>query len=221
MSAPSNPLDLQVARVVEDLHRVASTSNLEHALESGRVIVHHIFEDNLELVRAEGATRPAFRLLVAHRNLPRGLRSEKALWLTVQMVELAERHGEELELSSMRHIGPSHIRTVLGLPPEDELRLLLLAEADKWTVVAIETQANLRRPPSARARGRPRATVEQKIQGRLHRALARIGRDIEALQENDPRAATHARNAVRRVLCSFLSRLEATADSCVCVGRRT
>jgi hypothetical protein len=204
MLPPDDELEVEVARVVEELRHVTSSSNLEHALKTGQVILQRIFEGRVDLVRNERTTCAAFRLLVAHRGLPRGLQSGKALWLTVQMAELAERHGDELDLMSMRHIGPSHVRAVLGLPAEDELRLLLSAEADKWTVVAIEAQASRCRQPGAATRGRPRATVEQKMQGRLHAMLARIGRDIETLQESDPRAAAHARDAVRRVMGSFL-----------------
>jgi hypothetical protein len=140
--------DDAVERVVSHLKRVCRNTSLEFALHVGGVIIHYFYGGNTETWRARGPKATSFRRLAEHPELPM---SPGALYRCVALFELCDRLDAP---SRWRNLGASHLRTVLGLPSELQVQILTLANNDRWTVEALDSEVrkhkNLRRPRGGR-----------------------------------------------------------------------
>ena len=120
--------DEEIEIVVAQIKRLARTASLEFALRVGGVIIHHFYDGDASAWRSRGAKTSSFRRLARHPDLPL---SAGALYRCVALFELCDRLNAP---SRWEHLGASHLRLVLGLPPSTQERLLALANANRWTV---------------------------------------------------------------------------------------
>ena len=121
-------LDDPIERTIEELRQLSRTSALQFAIQVGTIIVERFYGSDPEQWRRRGPKHASFRKLAAHPSLPF---SPGALYRAVAIYELTRRlAGQE----SVRHLGCSHLRAVLGLRADEQSRLLDLAYGKRWTV---------------------------------------------------------------------------------------
>lgn len=136
--------------VVAQLKRMARTASLEFALQVGALIIHHFYAGDTTAWRARGPKNSSFRRLSQHPELPL---SAGSLYRCVALFELCERLDAP---SRWQHLGVSHLRLVIGLPPQTQERLLVVANDQRWTVQALQ-QAMAGEKPSRLTFGGRRA----------------------------------------------------------------
>lgn len=137
--------------VVAQIRRLARTASLEFALRVGAVIIHHFYAGDTDAWRSRGPKTASFRSLARHPGLPL---SAGALYRCVALFELCERFNAP---SRWEHLGASHLRLVLGLPGDTQERVLVEANAKRWTVRTLQEVVS--REKTARvARGGRHAT---------------------------------------------------------------
>jgi hypothetical protein len=120
--------------IVAQIKRLARTASLEFALRVGAVIIHHFYGGDANAWRSRGPKLASFRRLAEHPELPL---SPGSLYRCVALYELCDRLNAP---SRWDHLGASHLRLVLGLPPSAQEKLLALANANRWTVKALQEQ---------------------------------------------------------------------------------
>jgi hypothetical protein len=124
----------EIEIVVSHIKRLARSASLEFALRVGAVIIHHFYDGDSDAWRSRGPKTASFRRLAQHPDLPL---SAGALYRCVALFELCDRLSAP---SRWEHLGASHLRLVLGLPPETQERLLASANANRWTVKALQLE---------------------------------------------------------------------------------
>ncbi len=129
----TDPVDVAAAEIRE-LARLASW---DLALGVGEIVFKRIFLGDVERVRDSGQRDESFRRLTEHPDLKPHL-SVSALWRSVATYELSLRMPD---LRRSGHLGVSHVREVLGLPPKVQERLLARAERERWTVRDLTSNA--------------------------------------------------------------------------------
>ena len=118
--------------VVAHIKRLARTASLEFALRVGAVIIHHFYEGDTEAWRSRGPKTASFRQLAQHPELPL---SAGSLYRCVALFELCDRLNAP---ARWEHLGASHLRIVLGLPPSAQEKILATANAKRWTVKVLQ-----------------------------------------------------------------------------------
>lgn len=139
----------RIRLAVDRLKRLARDASLEFALEVGRVVVETIHDGDLGAWRSRGRKEHALRSLCADPELPI---SASALYRALAIYELSCR--PDADVSSWKHLGVSHVRAVLGLTPDSQLKLLGRAEAQRWTVTKLEGEVRACRACPQRRGGR-------------------------------------------------------------------
>jgi hypothetical protein len=117
--------------VVAQIRRITRTANLEFALRVGAVVLHNFYNGDTETWRSRGRKLTSFRRLAAHPELPL---SAGALYRCVALYELCERFNAP---NRWTHLGASHLRLVLALPPADQESMLATANQHQMTVQAL------------------------------------------------------------------------------------
>ena len=84
---------------------------------------------------------------------------------------------QELGVSTWKHLSVSHLRAVLGLPLDQQRKLLTLAEAKAMTTDELERRVAGLRKPDGSKRGRPALPAFVKSIGALGRLVARADGD--------------------------------------------
>lgn len=128
-----------VEQAAAEIRHVARVSTLRMALDVGEIIFQRIFGGDLELMQQRGAKYASFQVLAARADV--GI-SKSGLWRCASIYELSRRVPA---LNASQHLGVSHVRAVLGLPPEAQEVLLLRAEREALPVTAIEAEVSARR----------------------------------------------------------------------------
>jgi hypothetical protein len=123
--------------VVAHIKRLARIASLEFALRVGAVIIHHFYEGDAEAWRSRGPKTASFRRLAEHPDLPL---SPGSLYRCVALYELCDRLNAP---SRWEHLGASHLRLVIGLPPPTQEKLLATANAKRWTVKVLHQEVLL------------------------------------------------------------------------------
>jgi len=129
----SDEIDIVVAHI----KRLARTASLEFALRVGAVIIHHFYAGDAEAWRSRGPKTASFRRLAEHPDLPL---SPGSLYRCVALYELCDRLNAP---SRWEHLGASHLRLVIGLPPPTQEKLLAAANAKRWTVKVLHQEVLL------------------------------------------------------------------------------
>lgn len=131
----ADAVDVAVAEI-RQLSRVAA---MELALGIGEIIFKRIYGSDLELLRKTGPKHVSFRQLALHPEVPV---SASVLWRSVATYELAERLPV---VKDSRHLGITHVREVLALPPKHQEKLLTRADREGWTVAELMERVKRRR----------------------------------------------------------------------------
>lgn len=200
---PPPSADAAIDRVVRDLTQLQRSASLDMANAVGKLIIDGLYGGDLAAWRSRGAKDTSFRKLSEREDLPM---RPTTLYQSVAVYELVQRLG----LSSPRHLGVSHLRTVLGLQEADQVSLLRQAEDEAWTVVQLtEAAEDFRR--DGRGGGRPVIPLFVKA---LH-AWTRVAGQDELYDEGHvanlkPEQLADARQAVaemQRQLAALAARL--------------
>lgn len=171
------PLDDEaIERVVVRLKNLHRGATLELALGIGRIIVEDIYGGDLEAWKSRGVKDASFSKLAARDDLEM---SRSTLQRAASVYALCQGIG----VSTWKHLGVSHLRVVLGLPKDEQHRLLTQAENKKWTVAQLEEAARGNEKPQRG--GRPRSPSFVKALRRLEKVAvdeALFG-DLEQLED--------------------------------------
>jgi hypothetical protein len=124
----------EVSIVIAQLKRIARAAGLEFSLRVGAVIIHHCYGGDINGWRSRGPKAASFRRLAQHPELPM---SPGSIYRCVAIFELCERLNAA---SRWEHLGTSHLRLVLGMPPAAQERLLKAANSERWTVRALQKE---------------------------------------------------------------------------------
>lgn len=142
--------------VVESLARELVTlyrgTTLDLALEIGRRVVDRLYGGDLAIWRERGHKDTSFRALAARAEAlgARGL-SASTLQQSVAILDLELRVG----VSGRPQLSVSHVRAVLGLPPDRQESLLGAAEARDWTAERLTREAAKAKAKLTTRTGRP------------------------------------------------------------------
>jgi len=161
--------DEVIEAVVGRLNSLCRQAMFEVTLAVGNMVIDNLYGGDLSLWRSRDPTKIiSLRKLARHPQLPM---SPSALYRSIAIYELCER----LEIKRWRHVSTSHLRLVLPLENEDQVRLLRMTEANMWPVRRLdqEIKALLERHAS---RGGPRR------RSRLSQATARVRKSLDTLE---------------------------------------
>src|SRR4051794_34652916 len=118
--------DESIQLVVYQIGQICRDSSLEFALRVGAVVIHNFYDGEVNSWRGRGPKLHSFRRLARHPELPM---SPAALYRCVAIFELCERLNAP---ARWRRLSASHLRTVLGLPPDAQEQLLATANKHHW-----------------------------------------------------------------------------------------
>jgi hypothetical protein len=187
-------------RIVEAV-RLAT---LDLTLEIGKMIVHDLYQDDLANWRSRGVKDASFGKLA---EIVEPHVSRATLQRAVAIFDLTQRLG----VSSWKNLGSSHLRAVLGLPDQDQKRLLGHADRNNWTVARLEEEAHKARDASSEPSRAGRPPLPRFIKT-LHR-LCKCTQEpdesfgdldaIDAMEPDEIRGLFDAVTAVR-VQCAML-----------------
>jgi hypothetical protein len=192
--------------VVRRLNKLCRQATFEFTLTVGNMVIENLYGGDLRLWRSRDPTKAvSLRKLARHPELPM---SPSALYRCVAIYELCER----LDIRHWRHVSTSHLRLVLPLANEDQVRLLRASEANMWPVRRLdrEIETLLNRNP---VRGGPRR------RSRLSEATASVGKSLDAIEGYlDPLVAypEPSPDSVRNAIAC----LRRAADVCAKLERR-
>ena len=180
---PAPVSDVVLAQVAEKIRNLQRGATLDLALGIGRIIIKDIYGGDLTVWQSHGAKEASFRRLAENHDL--GM-SFSTLQRSVAIWELCQRLG----VSTWKHLGVSHLRTVLGLPEKHQRKLLAHAEDDQWTVEKLAAEAG--KVKKSRGSGRPPLPSFVKAIGRLGKIAddrERLFGDLDRLDALSPEEA--------------------------------
>jgi hypothetical protein len=187
----------QIEEVVHQLNSICRNSNLEFALRVGSIIIHHFYDGDTDTWRSRGPKVNSFRRLAAHPDLTL---SAGALYRCVAIFELCDRLRAA---SRWRRLGASHLRIVIGLPPDKQESLLNSANEERWSVQMLQAKAQGLR--ANRARGGRRA---QSALGKQLRMLDRCLQDWDLVLDS---VRSHELDELERTL-QLLEKMKASIE---------
>ena len=155
-------------QLVADIARIAREGPLMVAYTMGRLIVDRLYRGSIDTWRQERGhdDGTSFRKLCDHPDLPVGVNAT-GLYRAVAIYQMFTDLG--VGVSTWKHLGLSHIRTVLVLAEATEqMQLLEQGDRERWTVEQMEQEVN-RRAEKARRGGRPPLPVFEKSLNKLER----------------------------------------------------
>jgi hypothetical protein len=138
----------RVRKAIHQLSILTRGATLEFALRVGKIVVDTLYDGDLTAWRSRAKKDFALRALASSPELPM---SASALYRALAIYELSCR---QMLAAGWKHLGVSHLRTVLGLPSETQNRLLARAEAEQWTVTKLEREVLGLRAPQRSSGGR-------------------------------------------------------------------
>jgi hypothetical protein len=197
--------------LVGELQELSRLATLDMTIQVGKLVFERVFGASLALVRQQGRKSESFRRLARHPHLPF---SATALWRSVATYELLQRLPG---LSQAAHLGTAHLRVVLGLPQDEQEKLLRSAVTLRWTVQELELNARPRRQLRAPRRGRRALPVLVKAL----RTMQRITTDMDASKLSDLVNSESADDVLRRVLLlrAWCDDIAAAADSLITIHK--
>ena len=168
------PSDDDLNLVVKQLRTICRDSSLEFALRVGAVVIHNFYFGDVGAWRTRGPKLHSFRRLAEHPELPM---SPAALYRCVAVFELCERCNAP---ARWRRLGASHLRTVLGLAPDVQEKLLAAANEHSWTVKTLQSEAIGWRTGASRRGGRKPMSILLKSLSAIRRSLQGCEIDLES-----------------------------------------
>lgn len=206
----------RLAALAAELRSLARDASVDLAIRIGRLVIDRLYAGDLSTWRSRGAKAHSLRALARRADLPI---STSALYRSIALFELASRMGGVGEWSEL---GVSHLRLVLGLPSEDQRRLLDEACASNWTVAELERETTLVRTRdlaqgrACKRGGRPRLPRFVKSLNRLRKyteASDELFGDLDAAATMAPDELAELRATLElvRTRCDQLQRALAEA----------
>lgn len=163
--------DYSVELLVRRLNGLCRKATLEFALKVGQLVIETIYSGDLSKWRIRDSTKErSLRKLVRHPDFPM---SPPALYRSIALYELCQR----IDIGQWSHISSSHLRLVLPLPEGEQIRLLHMAEVDRWPVRRLDEEVATvlqEKPSHCDAGGRRR-------QSRVRRAARLVAKAIDEL----------------------------------------
>ncbi|MBI5538312.1 MAG: hypothetical protein HY898_36655 [Deltaproteobacteria bacterium] len=183
--------DGEIEDVVRELCAIHRARSLSLSLDVGAIVVERLFGGDVEEIRRRGRKDKSLRKLASHPRLPF---SAATLWRAIAIYEMVRRFPG---LVKSRTLGVSHLRSVIGLPPSAQERLLRAAEVEKWDTERLEkAAAALRSSMPKNAGGRPPLPSVLKTAASVRRivdaapvSMAASRRPLDARQRDELRAA--------------------------------
>lgn len=129
----------RLAALAAEMRSLTRDASVDLAIRLGRLVIERLYAGDLSTWRSRGAKAHSLRALARRPDLPI---STSALYRSIALYELASRLGG---VSSWSELGVSHLRLVLGLPSEEQRRLLDQACACNWTVAELERETSAAR----------------------------------------------------------------------------
>lgn len=169
---PAGVADSVIDEVVRELNELSRAATLDLTTKIGEVIVARFYGGAVDAWRTRGDKDASFRKLAARAESGELHVSASGLYRSVAIYELCQR----FDVSVRKHLGVTHLRTVLGLPEVQQQRLLTAANDKGWTTERLETEAAKVRKASGEKRGRP-------VLPRFQKTIAKLGRILEARDE--------------------------------------
>lgn len=171
--------DEQLNLVVNKLCQLTRESTLDYAIRVGSLVIHYFYGGNMTDWRKRGPKAQSFRRLASHPELPM---SASALYRCVAVFELCERLNV---VSRWSRITVSHIRVVLGITEPEQSRLMVRANAERWSVQRLQEEARkVGRAP--RNRGRAAPTELDRLARTLKKLVDSSCAVLDALTEVEP-----------------------------------
>jgi hypothetical protein len=126
--------EADLEHLVANLNAIHKTATLIFALEVGKLVVEHFYAGDLEIWRNRTKKKDSsLRRLSRHPDLRM---SPSALYRSVAIYELCER----LNIRTWKYISTGHIRLVLPLGRDEQARLLMTAETERWSVRELDAR---------------------------------------------------------------------------------
>jgi hypothetical protein len=157
-----------VDQVVRELRQLRG-SGLTLAVSIGKVVLERIYRGDVGRWRSRGRKDTSFRKLARHAAVPF---SAPTLSRSVGIYVVSLRRRDLLEIP---HVGPSHVRELLGLSSDMQDRLIDKAADQKWSVRRLRQEVGCLALPSPPTPGEKRASRA------LARRLRRLKRDTRAV----------------------------------------
>jgi hypothetical protein len=212
-SQPLTTLEERVQRTIRQLCVLTRAATLEFAVGVGKVVIDTLYDGDLSAWRSRARKDNALRALAASPELPL---SASALYRALAIYELSRRNAQGMD---WRHLGVSHLRSVLGLPSEIQSRLLATAEAERWSVARLEREVFVLRTPSRCSGGRKPVPVCVKSIRRIFELT--MPEALEGLESLKGLTASDVQELVDKLgkARERLNRLERVLTSCAFDGR--
>jgi hypothetical protein len=194
---PAHRLDALVVQ----LNELQRTATLEHSLRVGRLIVSEVYGGELRHWRADGE-HVSFRQLAARTQVDLKM-SATSLFRAVALYDLCSRLPMEL----WRDFGAGHLRAVLGLSENQQVRLLSAAKVNDWT--ARELYQRARQAPEPPTTGTSSDRQEGGPESPLVRTLRRL---TVKLHELERLAADIDRDSLRNIIVGVRDAVDRLAE---------
>jgi hypothetical protein len=205
----------RIDHLVLRLNAVCKATTFDFAMAVGKLVVDSCYGGDPKIWRDRGRKDTSFRKLARHPDLAM---SASALYNSVAIYELSQRLG----ISSWKRMSTSHLRLVLPLSPNDQERLLRLAENQSWPVTRLNEEVRRLRAPQVGGRGGRRrlSRVRTGVQS-LERSLKTIGELVQSERHADvsPKDASSILELLARI-GKACEALEVRLKTCV-EGART
>jgi hypothetical protein len=192
--------DAIIEAVVREVNALYRTTTLAFALRVGRLIISSFYGGDLEEWRRRGTKATSFRKLARHPGMAV---SPSVLYRSVAIYEMSQRLGTE----AWQHISTTHMRLVLPFRPEEQGRLLAMADRERWSVSRFRHE--LAAMPLGRTHrgGRPSHGCLRKALQHIHasvslctEALSDAGHDLSPDSARDAQALLQRMQHVVAVL---------------------
>jgi hypothetical protein len=158
-----------IDQVVVELNILHTRATLETAIEMGRLIVARFYDGDLTAWREHRASEISFRRLAARAERDLDV-SATNLYRAVALYELTDR----LRIDRDSSLTMTHLRTVVGLPEDNQTALLASAERLHWTTERLEREAATVRATLCQRKGRRPAPPPLRAAQRVARTWRRI-----------------------------------------------
>jgi len=171
-------------------------ATVDLAVEMGKLIVDTFYQGDFQGWREHGNKEASLRKLAArfeNDEESTGM-SAAGIYRVVAIYELDKR----LNVSARKHLTVTHIRSVIGLPPAEQKRLIDEAEGNEWTTRKLEEVVAKVRKKSSDGRGRPALPAFVKTLNALGKLAIREDAfaDLDQINELDEEATKGALTSV-------------------------
>lgn len=153
--------------VVETLNTMQRAAGFDFARAVGRVVLDSLYGGDMNAWRLRGESDASYRKLREHADKDELKISAVALYRSMALIELEDR----LQITDWKNLNITHIRSVFGLPDDQQKKLLTTAQAKGWDGERLEAEVAKVRKKEGDKRGRPPLPAFVKGIGALRRVI--------------------------------------------------